>query len=164
MLISIIVALARNRVIGTHGRMPWHLPTDLKRFKTLTMGHTLLMGWQTFESIGQPLPGRRTIILSRNLNYQIPGVEVVADLPAALQAAKGSDELFICGGGEIYRQTLYLAQRIYLTELELEFAGDVYFPKLPVGSFHILKSEQVEDKVNYQFSVLERIDTASDEG
>lgn len=164
MLISIIVAMARNRVIGSHGRMPWHLPTDLKRFKTLTMGHALLMGRQTFESIGQPLPGRRTIILSRNSDYQIPGVEVVADLSAALQAATGSDELFICGGGDIYQQSLGLAQRIYLTELELECAGDVFFPELPVGSFHTLQSVQVEDKVNYQFSVLERINTDSDEG
>lgn len=156
MLISIIVAMARNRVIGAHGGMPWHLSTDLKRFKNLTMGHTLLMGRQTFESIGHPLPGRTTIILSRNPDYRIQGAEVVADLSAALQAATRSDELFVCGGGEIYRQLLVLTQRIYLTELSIECAGDVYFPELPVEEFRTLSSEQVNDRIDYRFSVLER--------
>jgi len=156
MLISIIVAMARNRVIGAHGSMPWYLPTDLKRFKKLTMGHTLLMGRQTFEAIGHPLLGRANIILSRNLDYQVQGAEVVTDLSAALQAAAGSDELFICGGGGIYRQSLVLAQRIYLTELALECSGDVHFPELPVGVFRTLSSEQVKDRIDYRFSILER--------
>ena len=156
MLVSIIVAMAKNRVIGREGKLPWHLPSDLQRFKQLTMGHTLLMGSHTFESIGQPLPGRRTIVLSRDPDYQAVDCEVATSIAAALQLAKPAEELFICGGADIYRQTLPFAERIYLTELENEIAGDAYFPELPAGEFRIMQRQQVKDKLNYHFSILQR--------
>jgi dihydrofolate reductase len=109
--------------------LPWHLPADLQWFKRHTMGHTLLMGRRTFEAIGHALPGRRTIVVSRNPDYQAPGCIVATDIPAAIAAAKPAEQLFICGGGEIYRQTLDLAERIYLTELEIDVTGDTFFPE-----------------------------------
>ncbi|MCW8859399.1 MAG: dihydrofolate reductase [Deltaproteobacteria bacterium] len=156
MLISIIAAMAKNRVIGNQGQLPWHLPTDLRRFKHLTMGHTLLMGRQTFEAIGHALPGRRTIILSRNTDYQAQGCEVVDNIRLALQLAEGAEHLFICGGAEIYRQTLQLAERIYLTELDIAVEGDAFFPELRAGEFQTRYCEQSDDKISYQFSILER--------
>ena len=156
LLVSIIVAMAKNRVIGRSGQLPWHLPSDLQRFKHLTMGHTLLMGSRTFEAIGQPLPGRRTIVLSRDPDYRAGGCEVATSIAAALQLAKPAEELFICGGEDIYRQVLPFAERIYLTELEQEMAGDAYFPELPAGEFRIMQRQQVKDKLNYHFSILQR--------
>lgn len=156
MRISAIVAMAANRVIGCAGRLPWHLPSDLQRFKRLTMGQTLLMGRQTFVSIGRPLPGRRTILLSRNPTVSAAGCEVVDNLDAALRLATGARELFICGGAEVYRQTLPRVERIYLTELEQEFAGDVYFPEIPPADFSQVYSENVVDRLNYRFCILER--------
>jgi len=155
-LISIIVAMAKNRVIGKDGRLPWRLPDDLQRFRQLTMGQTLLMGRKTYESIGRPLPGRQTIILSRNPDYQVRGCQVVSHLQAGLAAAQTA-ELFICGGAEIYRQTLSLAERIYLTELMLVVEGDSFFPEFPPGQFHLLQSEaQFDDGQPCRYSIFER--------
>ncbi len=156
LLISMIVAMAKNRLIGRNGQLPWHLPSDLRRFKRLTMGHVLLMGRRTFESIGKPLPGRRTIVLSRDPDYRATGCEVAPGLDAALQLAGSVEEVFICGGAEIYRQALPLAAKIYLTELDTEIAGDNFFPELPIGTFREIHTEWCEDKINYHFSVLQR--------
>lgn len=156
MLISIIVAMAKNRVIGNQGQLPWYLPTDLRRFRQLTMGHPLLMGRQTFEAIGRPLPGRRTIVLSRNPAYQAAGCELAGDLNTALLMARGAEELFVCGGAQIYRQVLPLAERIYLTELAVAVEGDAFFPEVPEDDFQTRHSEQVEDKISYRFSILVR--------
>ena len=156
LLISIIVAMAKNRVIGRNGQLPWHLPRDLQRFKQLTMGHTLLMGRLTFESIGQPLPGRRTIVLSRDPEDSIVGCDMASDIESAIQLAHSAEKLFICGGAEIYRQTLPLAERIYLTELDAEIEGDGYFPELPAGEFQTIYTEQCADVMNYSFSILQR--------
>lgn len=156
LLTSIIVAMAKNRVIGRDGQIPWHLPSDLQRFKQLTLGHTLLMGRRTFESIGQPLPGRRTIILSRDPDYSVAGCDIANDIESATQLAHSAEELFICGGEELYRQTLPLAERIYLTELDTKMEGDCYFPELPAGEFQTIYTEQCEDVINYSFSILQR--------
>jgi dihydrofolate reductase len=156
MRISAIVALAANRVIGCDGRLPWHLPSDLQRFKRLTMGHALLMGRHTFESIGRPLPGRRTILLSRQPTFSAAGCEVAKDLQSALKMGEDAEELFICGGAEVYRQTLPLVQRIYLTELEQEFPGDAYFPEIPATDFREVHREYVADQINYWFCILKR--------
>ena len=156
MLISIIVAMSSNRVIGSKGQIPWQLPGDLQRFKRLTMGQTLLMGRKTFASIGRPLPGRRTIVLSRDPDFQADGCTVVADLPAGLAAAD-SEELFICGGGEIYRQALPLAQRIYLAELQREVAGDCFFPEVPPEQFQVVSSRlEVDAGETCRFLILQR--------
>ena len=156
MSIAIIVAMAKNRVIGKNGQLPWHLPSDLRRFKQLTMGHTLLMGRRTFESIGTALPGRQTIVLSRDPEYRAVGCTVATDIEAAMQLVKPEEELFICGGADIYRQTLPFVEKIYLTELDVEIAGDRYFSELSAEEFEIIQTEQIEDKLNYQFSILHR--------
>jgi len=156
--VSIIVAMAKNRVIGNKGQLPWHLPSDLRRFKQLTMGHTLLMGRRTFESIGTALPGRQTIVLSRDPEYRADGCVMASNIETALQLVSPTEELFICGGADIYRQTLPFADKIYLTELDVEIAGDRYFPELSAEEFEIIQTEQVKDKFNYQFSVLHRYD------
>ena len=126
--VSLLVAMAENGVIGRDNDLPWRLPADLRRVKKLTTGHTLIMGRKTFDSIGRPLPRRRSIVLSRNPELEIPGAEVVADLATALSRAQGEDEVFVFGGAEVFRQALPLASRLYLTLVHAEVAGDVFFP------------------------------------
>jgi len=156
MIISLIAAMNRNRIIGQAGALPWHLPADLRWFKRHTMGHTLLMGRRTFEAIGHPLPGRRSIVVSRNPNYQAPGCIVATAIPAAIKAAKPAEELFICGGGEIYQQTLGLAQRIYLTELDIEVTGDTFFPEFCENEFEIVAQEQRFEPFHCRFTIFRR--------
>lgn len=156
MLISLIVAMSKNRVIGADGQLPWQLPGDLRRFQQLTMGQTLLMGRKTYQSIGRPLPERRTIILSRTPDYQAVGCTVVAGLEDGIAAAS-SAELFICGGEEIYRQALPLAEKIYLTELQRDIAGDTFFPQLPAGRYQTVHNETLLDAGEpCRFSILQR--------
>jgi dihydrofolate reductase len=122
--------MAHNRVIGHEGKLPWHLSADLKRFKALTMGHHIIMGRNTWESIGRPLPGRLSVVVTRNQAYTAPGATVVNSLADALLLASEDSEAFLIGGGEMYREALPLADRIYLTELLAEYPGDVFFPPL----------------------------------
>lgn len=156
MVISLIAAVAKNRVIGFNGQLPWHLPGDLKRFKALTWGQTLLMGRRTCTSIGGPLPGRRTLVLSRNPDFVAPGYELVGSLSKALEQAGNVPELFVCGGEDLYRQTLPLATRLYLTELDAEVEGDRYFPTFPRTEFKIVSEEPVADAVSGRFVILQR--------
>jgi dihydrofolate reductase len=128
--LSLIVAMARNRVIGRDGQLPWRLPADQQRFKTLTMGHHIIMGRKTWESIGRPLPGRVSVVVTRNKAYAAAGATVVRSLAEALALARGDPEAFVIGGGELYREALPLAGRIYLTELEDDYPGDAFFPPL----------------------------------
>ncbi|MES2604120.1 MAG: type 3 dihydrofolate reductase [Pseudomonadota bacterium] len=134
MKIALVVAAARNRAIGLNNKMPWHLPEDLKYFKRVTMGKPVIMGRNTFESIGRPLPGRPNIVISRNADYQAEGITLVASLEAALDAARkllpvGQDEVMVIGGAQIYAQALALAQRLYLTEVDAEPEADAFFPE-----------------------------------
>ncbi len=158
MLISLIVAMSTNRCIGRDGQLPWHLPGDLQRFRQLTMGHSLLMGRKTFESIGRPLPGRTSYILSRHPDFSMSGCHTVNDLNNVIDAAEsaGETELFICGGEDIYRQTLPLCDRIYLTELEREVAGDRFFPEVPLEQFSRIRHLRLCAAEQWQFSVLQR--------
>ncbi|MFA6311437.1 MAG: dihydrofolate reductase [Sterolibacterium sp.] len=128
--ITLIAAVAKNRVIGAGNTLPWRLPEDLKRFKALTLGHPIVMGRKTWESLGRPLPGRTNIVVSRNGDFAAVGAQRVGSVAEALTvaAATGSDEVFIIGGAEIYRQALPFAQRLQLTEIDRDFAGDVHFP------------------------------------
>jgi len=144
--VSLLVAMARNRVIGAQGRLPWHIPADLKRFKALTMGHHIVMGRKTFESIGRLLPGRTTVILTRQPAYRVPGAIVVRSLDEALEECHGDDEIFVIGGGELYREALPRADRIYLTEVDGEFAGDTYFPQLDRNQWQERDSEVLSDE------------------
>ena len=128
MRLTLIAALADNGVIGRAGALPWHLPDDLRRFKSLTMGRPILMGRRTFESIGRALPGRRNLVLTRGANPLPEGVEAVSSLTSALEKCAAVDELCVVGGAEVYRQTLAQADRMELTRVHVTLAGDVTFP------------------------------------
>jgi dihydrofolate reductase len=157
--ISLLVAVARNGVIGAAGGMPWHLPEDLKRFKALTLGHTLVMGRKTHESIGRLLPGRRTVIVTRNPDYRVEGATMAGDLPAALAAAAHDAEIFVVGGGEIYAQALPFADRLLVTEIDLAPAGDTMFPAIDPAQWHEFARERrvTDDGLAYAFVDYERI-------
>jgi dihydrofolate reductase len=151
MNISIIAAVSDNNVIGRANGLPWHLSTDLKRFKALTMGHPMVMGRKTFDSIGRVLPGRRTIVITRH-QIETPGVEVVRSVDDALV-----DGAFICGGAEIYAQTIHRASRMYLTRVHAEIEGDAYFPEFDeISDWHLTDREDHESDENndYNFSFL----------
>ena len=135
MMLSHVVAASENNTIGRDGGMPWHLSDDLKRFKQLTMGSILIMGRKTFDSIGKPLPGRYSIVITRDPKVSIPGVKTVCSIEAALahceeKASQWGDEIFIVGGGEIYRQTLSATERVYLTRIHQHISGDTAYPEL----------------------------------
>jgi dihydrofolate reductase len=128
MSVSIIVAMARHDVIGRAGTLPWHLPDDLRRFKQITLGHAIVMGRKTYESIGRPLPGRRNIVVTATPSYQAPGCLCVSSLPAAIMAAGNDPEIMVIGGHALYDAALPIATRLYMTEIDAEIQGDVYFP------------------------------------
>ena len=161
MRLSIIAAMARNRVIGRDNRLPWRLPADWRRFKRLTMGHHLIMGRKTFESIGRPLPGRISIVLTGRRSYAPAGVQVAASLEDALRLAQGDNEVFVGGGAGVYRQTLDLADRMYLTLLPDDFDGDTYFPRYDDSHWEVRRTEVHEpeetDPNRYTFLTLDRL-------
>ncbi len=134
--VSLIAAVAENGVIGRDGAVPWHLSSDLKRFKAITMGKPIVMGRKTFASIGRPLPGRTNIVVSRQKDFASPGVVVAPTLDAAMAAAReqamhdGVDEVFVTGGAEIYPAALPEADRLYITHVAMEPAGDAVFPEI----------------------------------
>ena len=139
MNISIIVAMSKNRVIGKDNTMPWHLSDDLKNFKSITMGKTIIMGRLTYESIGKPLPGRNNIILSRSLTLStVPVYKTIND---ALQSVKDEEEIFIIGGSEIYSQTIDLATRIFITKIDEIIQGDKYFPDVDFKAWDLVSCE-----------------------
>ena len=121
--------MARNRTIGINNTLPWRCPEDLKHFKTLTMGHHMIMGRKTFDSIGKPLPGRTTVVVTRNTDLQIEGCQIAHSLNAAIAACKGDEEIFIVGGAELYRQAITLVDTLYITEVQQEVEGDAHFPE-----------------------------------
>ena len=126
--LSIIVAMARNRTIGIHNTLPWRIPEDLKHFKALTMGHHIIMGRKTFDSIGKPLLGRTTVVVTRNRELHIAGCVIVHSLEEAMNACAGDEEIFVAGGAELYSQALPLANTLYLTEIQHDVDGDAHFP------------------------------------
>ncbi len=146
MKISIVAAVANNHVIGSDNKLLWHLPADLKYFKNLTMGHTIIMGRKTFESIGKPLPGRRTIVVSRRQDYVAPGCEVAHSVEQALFLAKNQKEVFVVGGAEIYQQTINLPQtkKLYLTRIFALFDGDAYFPNVDPGQWKLVGRNDIK--------------------
>lgn len=123
-----IAAIAQDGVIGIDNRLPWHLPEDLRRFKALTLGHAIVMGRRTWESLGRALPGRRNLVVSRNPHYRAEGAEVFGSLEDALAACPG-EEVFVIGGAQLYAAALPIAQRLYLTEIHARIAGDAWFPQ-----------------------------------
>jgi dihydrofolate reductase len=159
MIISIVVAISENHVIGKDNQLLWHMPNDLKHFKEITTGHTVIMGRKTYDSVGKPLPKRRNIIITRQ-SITIEGCEVVNSIEAALALCKGEEEVFIVGGAEIYRQAMKLTDRIYLTIIHKEFEGDSFFPEINKIEWEEVSREdhQPDEKnaLSYSFITLER--------
>lgn len=143
-MITFIVAVADNGVIGRDNTLPWHLPEDLKRFKRLTLGKPVLMGRRTYESIGKPLPGRHNIVVTRDPNYRREGVTVVHDIDAALAAAGDAPEVMVIGGAELFRTLLPRAGRLHLTRVHGEVAGDVHWPALDTREWRVVERERYE--------------------
>lgn len=166
MKISLIAAAAENNVIGRDNDLPWKLPNDMKHFVRTTKGHCILMGRKNLESFGRLLPKRTNILLTRDQTYKFEGAEIFYDLQKAIDFAKeiGEEELMVIGGGEIYRQCMPFADRIYLTRVHAEIEGDVYFPELD-AAFWELKTEEFHDKdekhnYSFTFQVFERVEIA----
>ncbi|MHC4948753.1 MAG: dihydrofolate reductase [Planctomycetota bacterium] len=142
--ITIIAAVSENGVIGRGGGLPWHLPEDLRRFKRRTLGHTLVMGRRTFESLGGCLPGRRCIVVSRTPSFAPEGVTVAASLADALAAAGDDDEVFIAGGSAVYREGLAVADRLELTIVHADVEGDAFFPEYDPDAWRVVGEERHE--------------------
>jgi dihydrofolate reductase len=157
LILSIIAALSKNRVIGINNQLPWKIPEDLKRFKEITMGHPVVMGRKTFESIGKPLPGRKNIVLTRG-EFKFPGVEVVQTFDQAIGNAKSevTDECFIIGGAQIYELALPKIQKLYLTVIDKEVEGDAYFPEIIWKNYIVRSNEQHTEPMPFRFLVLEK--------
>ena len=160
-MISIIVAVAANNVIGGENKLLWHIKEDLQRFKTLTSGHAVVMGRKTWESLGRPLPNRTNIVITRNPDYKPDGALVAQSLEAAIELAKGDDEIFVIGGGEIYRQAMSIADRLYITHVECSYEGDTTFPVISplvwerTENIEFLRGEKYE--YPFRFTNYERI-------
>jgi dihydrofolate reductase len=158
---SLIVAMSRNRVIGRGNAMPWHLPSELQRFRRITTGHHIVMGRRTFESIGRLLPGRTSVIVTRNRGYAVEGAIIVHSLDDALRACSGDDEPFVIGGADLFAQALPLARCIHLTTIDADIEGDVRMPEFDRGAFVIGNHERVDagpsQSLAYDYERLERI-------
>lgn len=156
MTISIVAAIAENGVIGRDGGLPWRLPGDLKFFKQLTTGHTVIMGRRTWDEIQRPLPGRRNIVVTRSATREFPGAERAGSLEAALALAAGDDQVFIIGGGEIYRQALSRANRMYLTHVHAEVEGDTTFPEWNAAEWRVVEEQRYasDERHPHGFSII----------
>ena len=159
--LSLIVAMAKNRVIGANQSIPWHLPGELKMFKAITMGHHIVMGRNTWESIARLLPGRTTVVVTRQRDYRVEGAIVAPTLDAALAACGNDNEIFVIGGAQLYEAALPCADRIYLTEIDALVAGDTYMPEFDLREWraHSVTDYAADEKnpYSYKLTVLDRI-------
>lgn len=153
-MLSIIAAVSQNHVIGKDNKLIWHLPADMQFFKKTTMGHTLIMGRKTFESFGKPLPGRKSIVITRQKDWGFDGVIVENSLESAIRLAFADEEVFIIGGSEIYRQALPLCDKMYLTVIHHDFEGDSYFPDVDFSKWRMIQDgfHEADEKNHYCFS------------
>tara|TARA_B100000749_G_scaffold280894_2_gene280559 strand:+ start:56327 stop:56821 length:495 start_codon:yes stop_codon:yes gene_type:complete len=163
MILSHIVAASENNVIGTGGDLPWDIPEDMQFFRDKTKGHAMIMGRKTFESFPnqKPLPGRLNVVITRQTDYQRDGIEVVDSLEKAIELCKSrtdqwGDEVFIIGGGEIYKQSLPYVDRVYLTRIFEEFNGDTTYPPLDDAEFEMVADSERTDPVRFSFQVYEK--------
>ena len=160
MKISLIVAVSANNVIGADGGLPWHLPEDLKHFKSITMGKPMIMGRATWESIGRALPGRKSIVMTRQTDFEAEGCEVVSSVDEALAAAGDADEVMIIGGGEIYRLFLPTADRIYMTRVHADVEGDTYLDEIDLNLWDVRSTQSFASdgsrKPGFDIKVLDR--------
>ena len=161
MRLSIIVAMARNRVIGADNAIPWHLPAELRMFKAITMGHHIIMGRNTWESIGRLLPGRTTVIVTRTPGYSVPGAITADSLETALDACRNDDEVFVIGGAQLYAAALPLADRLYLTEVDADVAGDTLMPPFDPAQWRECSSQAFsandQNPYDYSLTVYDRV-------
>ena len=162
-MIALVVAHTANRVIGRDGGLPWRLPTDMRHFRELTTGHTVLMGRNTFESIPdafRPLPDRRNLVLSSDPGYEAEGAETFTELALALKAC--AEDCFVIGGGVTYRETLAIADRVHATEIDIELEGDTFFPELAAGEWGCVHRGEpiLENELTFTFRTYERAKTA----
>lgn len=158
MKLSLIAAMASNRVIGRDGKLPWRLPADLKRFKALTTGHVCIMGRRTFESDSGLLPNRTTVILTSDRGYRVDGARVCHSLDEALTPyRKTREEVFICGGTRVYADAMPLADRLYLTVIHQPFAGDTYFPVVPAAVFREVECQDITEPMPFSMLTLDRV-------
>lgn len=159
--ISLIAAMAKNRVIGINNTLPWHLPADFRHFKRVTMGKPILMGRKTYESIGHPLPGRTNIVITGNSDYRAEGCEVVNSINEALSLTSDEAEVMVIGGASFYQQTLPIAQRIYLTIIHHEFEGDAHFVEFDDSEWHEVEridfDPDEQNRYPYSFITLKRV-------
>ena len=159
--LTIVVAISSNNAIGKNNQLLWHLPADLKHFKNITTGHTIIMGRKTYDSIGKPLPNRRSIVITRQKDLHIDGVEVVNSLDAAIALCKPDENVYVIGGAEIYKQALPICRKIYLTRVHQHYEAEAFFPALSLEEWkEIEKIDHVVDEKNtipYSFCTLERI-------
>jgi len=160
-LVSLIVAMDRQRAIGYAGRLPWRIPDDLKRFRSLTTGHHIVMGRKTYESIGRLLPGRTSVIVTRRHDYAVPGAIVAHSLQEALARCAGDTEIFVIGGAQLYREALPVTDRVYVTEVHGTFSADTWFPELPRGLWReVSREHHAQPGAGYSgfdYVVLERV-------
>jgi len=156
MIISIIAAMTENRVIGRDNKMPWELPSDRKRFHAITRGHPIILGRKTYESIGRPLPARINIVLTRRENYDAPGCIIVHDMASAFTACGGAEEVFVCGGENVFQQTIDSADRVYLTIIHRNIQGDAWFPDVP-DTFKEIERTEVEDVIPHSLVLYEKM-------
>lgn len=157
MIVSLIAAMSENRVIGRQGALPWHLPRDMRRFRTLTTGHAVIMGRKTFETLKAPLPNRHNVVVTGNRSYEVSGADVAHSLDAALALVQGDEEVFIAGGGEIYRLALPVADRIYLTVVHDAFEGDARFPEFSMDEWRLAEDLRYEPDERHAFSFSFRL-------
>jgi len=157
MTLCVIVAVSENGVIGRDGDLPWYLPDDLKRFKTLTLGHPMVMGRRTYESIGRPLPGRTSVVLTRNPDFAPEGVTVVPSWDEALAACGAAERAFVIGGASLYRRALAACDRLYLTRVHAAVEGDTFFPEGALEPFRLVREERHEADARhaYPFTFLD---------
>lgn len=151
--LNLIVAWSHGRVIGRAGRLPWHLPEDLRHFKRITLGYPIVMGRRTWESIGRPLPGRRSIVVSRNPHWQAAGAEHAADLAQAVAMCEGAPEVFVIGGARLFAEALPQAQRLFLTEIDADFEGDTRFPPADLSAWRETACEHLAPADDRPFGV-----------
>ena len=149
--LTIIAAVSINNVIGNKNKLIWNLPNDLKRFKKLTTGHSIIMGRKTFDSLTSPLPDRDNIVITRSTNYSNPGIKVCSSIEEAMSLTKTDTQPFIIGGGEIYSQTINMVDKIELTRVHEKFDGDAYFPEIPLDIFELINEEKYSSDSENEF-------------
>lgn len=160
MMVAIVAAMDRRRLIGAGNRLPWHLPADLRHFKALTLGKPIIMGRRTWDSLGRPLPGRQNVVITRNRAFPGVGCTVVHDLDESLEVSAGHPEVMIISGATLYREALPLARRMYLTLIDADYEGDTWFPEYPAEEWAEVSGQAFPagpETPAYRFVVLERV-------